>query len=209
MPVGVEREHTVGREQRHISVCINVFAVCAAAWVVHQARSLEGGRISGVDADYLCRLAGNRLVFVGCYGAVQRQQHTKARRSRRVLACRIYAVVASEGADTLKERGGATGRDVVEVQRDKVAPQHSIGLAASSSELAAYKATDILQIILLRLRHRHVGRERFRTPLRMSELSVQLRDHERLRRPVDRPAARAAGDRNSSIVDHACSLSGG
>ena len=126
-----------------------------------------------------------------------------------MLACRIHAVVASEGADTLKERGGAAGRDVVEVQRDKVAPQHSTGLAASSSKLAAYKATDILQIILLRLRHRHVGRKRFRTPLRMGELSVQLRDHERLRHPVDRSAARAAGDRNSSIVDHARSLSGG
>ena len=117
-------------------------------------------------------------------GPIQRQDHAEARFSGLVLAGRVNSRGTAQRAHSGAHGLRAVLPDRVQVQGDQVAPGHVGGLASAAAERTAHESADILQLILLGLRHAHIGLMTLGAPDRRSQALAQRGPGGLGRRPV-------------------------
>ncbi|MNC31079.1 hypothetical protein D3C75_793880 [compost metagenome] len=66
-----------------------------------------------------------------------------------VLPRRVHREGASKALEATQHICRTTGRDVVQVERENVAPQHRSSLTAAALKFTGDEAADILQVVLL------------------------------------------------------------
>ena len=153
----------VGKVLIRVKLCavlhlVEKLAVGGGGRPIHEPGCLVGGIVKEVNADLLCHHAGDCRIFLLADLPFQRNEQTKAGMLRRVFMGGIDAALEIvEQRNFIPDIRGA----VVHIKREQRAAQHHAVFAATFPEVTAYKATHILDAVLLTLFQLAVFFDRF------------------------------------------------
>ena len=147
-PVRIEREHPVRIDEGSVRVLVDGLTVRRRRRPVHQTRRLERGRVAELHADERRRLPRDRLVLVRRDRPRQRQQDAQTRRLRSVFPGRVDAVADAQTVEPEQDAVRLPGRDIVQIERDDIAPCHVTGSTLLCLERSGYKSADVFQLVL-------------------------------------------------------------
>jgi len=122
---------------------------------VHQLGHPERTRIHMLGAEVMGQVVRNGIVFIRAHIARQEDQHPVTRRIGCMAVGRVDKTVIPQ---PFRQCGKIAGRTVVQVESDQASGLHGGGQPPRASQLTAYEAAAILDVVALPLRQSRVVR---------------------------------------------------